>query len=181
VAGAATPPGRAVAAGGGYRITGRWAWASGIHQAKWVSANCLVFDGDQPRKSADGAPVALGFVFPKEACKVLDTWHVGGMRGTGSTEFELANFYVPADLAVRFFSGESRHPYPIFRPPPTFFGFNNVLLIGFHDSSTATLPVSLQTGQCMIVSPSIAIPGESPMHAGQTPGGSSSPSSTGSR
>ena len=57
-----------------------------------------------------------------------------------------------------------------------------LLRIEFHDSSTAILPVSLQTGQCMIVSPSIAIPGESPMHAAHTPGGSSSSSSsTGSR
>jgi alkylation response protein AidB-like acyl-CoA dehydrogenase len=146
VAGAATPPGRAVAADGGYRITGRWAWASGIHQAKWVSANCLVFDGDQPRKSADGATVALGFVFPKEACNVLDTWHVGGMRGTGSTEFELANFYVPADLAVRFFSGESRHSYPIFRLPPTFFGFNHVcVLTGIARSALSALKTIART------------------------------------
>jgi indole-3-acetate monooxygenase len=129
VAGAATPPGRAVATDGGYRITGCRAWASGIHQAKWVTANCLVYDGSQLRTTADGAPVALGFVVPKEACKVLDTWHVGGMRGTGSTEFELADVFVPADLAMRFFSKESRQPYPIFRLPPTFFGFNHVCIL----------------------------------------------------
>jgi len=146
LAGAATPPGRATAVNGGYRVSGRWAWASGIHQAKWVSANCLVFDGDQPRKSADGAPVARGFVVPKEACKVLDTWHVGGMRGTGSTEFELAEYFVPAEYAVRFFSGESPHPYPIFRLPPTFFGYNHVcVLTGIARSALSALKTIART------------------------------------
>jgi len=146
VAGAATPPGRAIAVDGGYRVTGRWAWASGIHQAKWVSANCLVFDGEQPRRSADGGPVALGFVFPKAACKVLDTWHVGGMRGTGSTEFELADYFIPAEYAVRFFSGESPHPFPIFRLPPTFFGYNHVcVLTGIARSAVSALKALAKT------------------------------------
>ena len=89
VAASASPPGRAVEINGGYRISGRFAWASGIHQARWVVANCFVFDGDKMKTSAAGTPVALGFVMPKQNCNVLDTWHVIGMRGTGSTEFEL--------------------------------------------------------------------------------------------
>jgi alkylation response protein AidB-like acyl-CoA dehydrogenase len=126
VAASASPPGRAVEVAGGYRIRGRFAWASGIHQARWVIANCLVFDGDAMRKSAAGAPVMLGFVMPREDCTVLDTWHVLGMRGTGSTEFEVNEVFVPKDMAIRFFTTESRYPYPIFHLPPTYFGYNHV-------------------------------------------------------
>ena len=126
IAASASPPGRAVAVEGGYRVTGRFAWASGIHQAQWVAANCLVFDGDQMRKSAAGLPVALGFLMPKADCRVLDTWHVIGMRGTGSTEFEVDGAFVPKDLAIRFFGADSQHPYPVFHLPPTYFGYNHV-------------------------------------------------------
>src|ERR1700749_847853 len=65
IASSASPPGRAIVDGDGYRITGRFAWASGIHQARWVAANCIVFDGDHMRKSSTGAPVMLGFLLPK--------------------------------------------------------------------------------------------------------------------
>jgi alkylation response protein AidB-like acyl-CoA dehydrogenase len=126
VAASASPPGRAVQVEGGYRVTGRFAWASGIHQARWVIANCFVFDGDQMRKSAAGTPVALGFVMPKQDCKVLDTWQVIGMRGTGSTEFEANGALVPNDMTIRFFGAESQYPYPIFHLPPTYFGYNHV-------------------------------------------------------
>jgi indole-3-acetate monooxygenase len=126
VAASASPPGRAVAIEGGYRVTGRFAWASGIHQARWVAANCLVFDGDQMRKSSSGMPILLGFLMPRQDCKVLDTWHVLGMRGTGSTEFEVDGAFVPDDMAFRFFGAESHYPYPIFHLPPTYFGYNHV-------------------------------------------------------
>jgi alkylation response protein AidB-like acyl-CoA dehydrogenase len=129
VAGSASPPGRAVATANGYLLTGRWAWASGIHQSRWVSVNALVYDKDIPRTTADGAPVALWFVVPKEAGQVLDTWHVGGMRGTGSTEFELVNAFVTAEMGCHPFSEDGREPYPIFRMPATFLGFNHVCVV----------------------------------------------------
>lgn len=126
VAASASPPGRALEVEGGYRITGRFAWASGIHQARWVVANCFVFKGETMRKSAAGAPVMFGFVMPREDCMVLDTWRVLGMRETGSTEFEVDGAFVPKDMAIRFFNAEPRYPYPIFHLPPTYFGYNHV-------------------------------------------------------
>ena len=129
VAGGGAPVGRAVAVEGGYRLSGRWGWASGIHHAKWAVAYCPVYDGERPRTSAAGAPVVLGFIAPREACTILDTWHVGGMRGTGSTEFELDDVFVPREMMLRVLSGESRHPQPIFRMPGTFFGFNHCCVL----------------------------------------------------
>lgn len=129
VAASASPPGRAIAVDGGYRVTGRFAWASGIHHARWVVANCFVFDGDTMRRTPAGLPVALGFVIPREDCNVLDTWHVLGMRGTGSTEFEVEGLFVPKDLAIRFLNADSQYPYPIFHLPPTYFGYNHVAVM----------------------------------------------------
>ena len=78
------------------------------------------------RKSEAGAPFALGFVLPKQDCEILDTWHVIGMRGTGSTEFEVNQAFVPKDMAICFFGAESQYSHPIFHLPPTYFGYNHV-------------------------------------------------------
>jgi alkylation response protein AidB-like acyl-CoA dehydrogenase len=91
-----------------------------------VGVNCFVYDGDQMRKSAEGIPLALLLLMPKQDGNVLDTWHVLGMRGTGSTEFEVNGAFVPKDMAIRFFGAESQYPYPIFHLPPTYFGYNHV-------------------------------------------------------
>jgi indole-3-acetate monooxygenase len=106
VAASTSPIGRAVQLKDGYRLSGRFAWASGIHQARCVVGIDALFDGETMRKSPGGTPVVLGFVFPKEHCTVLDTWNVLGMRGTGSTEFEVNSVFVPKDMAIRFFPSE---------------------------------------------------------------------------
>ncbi len=140
VGGGGSPTGRAIAVDGGYRVTGRWGWASGIHHAKWALAYCPVFDGERLRTAANGAPVVAGFLMPKEKCAILDAWHVGGMRGTGSTEFEVHDVFVPEEFVLRLLSGESRHPYPVFRMPATFFGYNHCcVLAGIARSALAAL------------------------------------------
>lgn len=122
-AAALAPTGRAVAVDGGYRVSGRWAWASGIHNSRYVGANCLVFDGDVPRLAPGGGPTILMAIMPRQDVSVLDTWHTGGMRGTGSTEFELDDRFIRAEWMVPLIGGEPTMPQPIFRLPPTFFAF----------------------------------------------------------
>jgi alkylation response protein AidB-like acyl-CoA dehydrogenase len=122
-AGSGPPQGRAVAAEGGYRVTGRWAWASGIHEARLVSGGCIVFDGDQPRPGANGGPTVIQVIVPIEQVEVLDTWLTGGMRGTGSTEFKLTDVFVPQSHAFGFFDRTPSLPHPLFRLPTSYFGF----------------------------------------------------------
>lgn len=121
-AAALAPTGRAVAVDGGYRVTGRWAWASGIHLFPFVSAHCLVFDGDKPRQTPQGAPSIMMVLVRKNEVSLLDTWHTGGMRGTGSTEFEMADHFVPSSHAFSLF-GEQTLPNPVFRLPAGFFAY----------------------------------------------------------
>ena len=104
-------------------VSGRWAWASGIHHAPYVGANCLVFDGDVPRLAPHGGPTVLMVIVPKADVRLLDTWHTGGMRGTGSTEFELDGHFVSAAWAFPFIGGEPVLPHPVFKLPATFFAF----------------------------------------------------------
>ena len=98
-------PGRLVADGPGYRLSGRWKIVSGIESADWVALLSIVFDGDQPRMTAAGPDVRICRV-PRDAVTVLDTWQVTGMRGTNSNTVVAEDVSVPADLVVPF-SGDA--------------------------------------------------------------------------
>ena len=102
-------------------MSGRWAWASGIHQAEWVLAGCILHEGDPPAPVKSGMPIRQ-FVVPRAECTVLDTWHVGGLRGTGSTDDELNDVFVPKERSFLMFFGERFDDSAVFRMPPTFFG-----------------------------------------------------------
>jgi alkylation response protein AidB-like acyl-CoA dehydrogenase len=97
VAGTLPPLGRATVVPGGYRVSGHWPFASGIHHATWIAAGCVVYDGAEPRTTADGLPIVVYVYVPTAAATILDTWQVSGMRGTGSTEYTLDAVFVPVE------------------------------------------------------------------------------------
>ena len=101
-AGTWPPLGDAAIMDRGYRVTGRWPFASGCHHAAWIQGGCRVTEDGRPRLGPDGAPVVRVLYFPAAACKILDTWHTGGLRGTGSHDYEVADLFVPAAHAVSF-------------------------------------------------------------------------------
>jgi alkylation response protein AidB-like acyl-CoA dehydrogenase len=123
IAGTVGPSGKAVKTDGGWRLSGRWSWMSGVHQAKWVILGALACDEEgRPLQNPDGTPDARQFLLPKDKARTLDVWDVGGMRGTGSTDYALEDAFAPDEMWVRAFSGQSNHPDPIFRLPFTYFG-----------------------------------------------------------
>jgi indole-3-acetate monooxygenase len=94
-AGGLLPKGAAAAVPGGFRLTGRWSFASGCRQAAWLFAPGAVVVGGQPRLGPAGRPELRAFCVPAAACEVLDTWDTAGLRGTGSHDFRLADVFVP--------------------------------------------------------------------------------------
>jgi alkylation response protein AidB-like acyl-CoA dehydrogenase len=95
-AGSARPGGGAWEVEGGYRVKGRWNFASGIQNANWAYCTCVMMDGDTPRKGPGGAPVLRALWVPRESVTIVDTWAVMGMRGTGSHDFTVDDVFVPA-------------------------------------------------------------------------------------
>lgn len=113
------PPQRAVEEAGGYRLSGRGAFASNIHDSAWVLATAFVMDGEQPRMTANG-PLVVALVMRTNEVEIVDTWDTIGMRGTDSNDFLIEDVFVPASrayvLAPAFTPGQ-HYQGPLYRFP----------------------------------------------------------------
>ena len=85
---------------GGFRVSGRGGFASGCSQANWLNAGGLLVDDDGPVLGANGAPSIQIAFFPTEQAEIVDTWHVTGLRGTGSHDLVVRDLFVPAARVV---------------------------------------------------------------------------------
>ena len=90
-AGAFNPTGSITEADGGYRVSGRWSFASGCEHADWIYGNCIEVgdDGREPRLRIA--------VFAPDQVVIEDTWMVSGLCGTGSHHFHVDDVFVPAE------------------------------------------------------------------------------------
>ncbi len=87
VAGSLNPMGTTVVpCDGGYRFSGRSTYASGSAQATWLTAAGFALRDGAPQ-FVDGVPIMRVGMLPVRECKILDTWSVSGLRGTGSNDF----------------------------------------------------------------------------------------------
>lgn len=116
-AGVFAPMGRAKPVDGGYRLTGRWPFASGCENATWRMGGGLVIDGGAPRALADGRPEVRSFFFPASESEVIDTWDVMGLCGTGSHDLEVKDVFVPAEHTACVFADAPKHDGALFKFP----------------------------------------------------------------
>lgn len=108
--------GQAVVDGDGYRVTGKWAFASGMRHATWLGAHSPIIEADgTPRVDDNGKPVARTMLFPSASAEITDIWNVMGLRGTASDAFAVENLYVPADYTVsRDKASERQYEGPLY-------------------------------------------------------------------
>ncbi len=102
---------------GGYQVTGRWSLVSGCELAAWMVLLCVVHDGAQPRLTTAGTPEIRFMLLPANACEIIDTWTVGGLRGTGSHDVAATDVFVPTDFGSGF-TDPHILPQPRYRIPP---------------------------------------------------------------
>lgn len=88
------PSGKAVVEGDGYRVTGRWSLVSGCELSEWLVLRCAVEENGQPRMLQPGVPEARMIFLRRVEVEILDTWHSGGLRGTGSHDVVVTARYV---------------------------------------------------------------------------------------
>jgi len=115
-AGIAAPAGAAVRVDGGLRVSGRWAFASGIAHCEWVWAGCLVMENGQPKMTPAGPEIAHVFM-PVRDVEIHNTWHVSGLRGTGSNDFSAKDVFVPERRIFSLFDPSGHRAEPLYRMP----------------------------------------------------------------
>ncbi|HWH40153.1 MAG TPA: acyl-CoA dehydrogenase family protein, partial [Usitatibacter sp.] len=79
------PPGKATPVAGGYRLSGRWPFSSGVDPSAWDQIGAVV----------EGTGELRMFMVPSTDYRVIDNWHVLGLRGTGSKDVEVKDAFVP--------------------------------------------------------------------------------------
>jgi alkylation response protein AidB-like acyl-CoA dehydrogenase len=117
LSGVFAPRGTAVAEVGGYRVSGRWPWGSGTQNADWILAGCRVIRDGAPELLRSGLPRPRTLIVPAGEVEFLDTWHVSGLAGTGSTDFALHDVFVPESHALEI-GGAAPLERPLYQFPP---------------------------------------------------------------
>ncbi len=89
-AGSIQPAGTAEETAGGWRVNGRWPFASGCQYADWLMAFCVMTRGGKPLCGEGGRPLVRGLCLPARHWRIEDTWHAMGLKGTGSHHIVLS-------------------------------------------------------------------------------------------
>lgn len=108
------PTGTVDVAPGGYRLTGRWEWATGVEHAEWVLVHAVQTEPELTTRF---------LVVPRSEVVVEDVWFTSGMRATGSNTVRVEDRFVPSRRAIPaadlLFGAEplvgdglARHPVP---------------------------------------------------------------------
>ena len=128
--GLAFPCGKATYEHGGYRVSGRWPFASGVDASTWMIVGCMTDSGD------GSAPHRRFFLVPKSDFRSLDNWHAYGLTGSGSHDVEVVDAFVPEHRTVsaeifaagKDLPGGKIHSHPVYSMP-TFVSFAYFLCI----------------------------------------------------
>jgi alkylation response protein AidB-like acyl-CoA dehydrogenase len=86
---------------GGFRISARWDFASGMRQANWLGAHVQVLEADGTRRlKPNGAPEIRTIVFPASSATTYDVWNVIGLCGTGTDSYSVENLFIPENFSA---------------------------------------------------------------------------------
>ena len=89
-------PGEAKVVKGGFRVTGKFDFASGSRLASWIGAHVPVIEPNGAhRLGSNGKPVTYTLFMPKSSVTMIDNWETMGLRGTGSDSYTVNDLFVP--------------------------------------------------------------------------------------
>ena len=112
------PAGRARKVEGGYVISGRWPFSSGVDPSQWnMLAGLAWLDENAP-------PEQRVFLLQRSQYEIIDNWYAGGLRGTGSKDVEAKEQFVPDHRTLAVVDtkggptpGSAANPGPLFQMP----------------------------------------------------------------
>jgi alkylation response protein AidB-like acyl-CoA dehydrogenase len=144
---------QAVVVEGGYRVTGRHGFSTGCRNATWVASHAQIIENGRVRLDK-GEPETRYMFVPVAEAELLDTWHVRGMRGTGTHHFAVHDVFVPAERTVLSVTAPLREAGPLYQIPRTLafasgdasvaLGLARTCLTTFGDLAGAKTPRAMQ-------------------------------------
>jgi alkylation response protein AidB-like acyl-CoA dehydrogenase len=144
---------RAVPVPGGYRVTGRHGFSTGCRHAAWFAARAHVQENGQARLQ-EGQPEQLYLFVPVAEVELLDTWHVRGMRGTGTHHFAVNDVFVPVERTILQNGAPLLETGPLYQIPRTLLfasadaaialGVARSCLAAFFELASAKTPRAMQ-------------------------------------
>lgn len=111
------PMGKAEDRGDHYLLSGQWQWGSGSANCSWLGGGAMIFKDGELQKFDNGAPYHRMLFFPADEVEFIDSWHVSGMKGTGSGDFSVENIKIPKDRSVSFVADHPRDTSALYKFP----------------------------------------------------------------
>jgi alkylation response protein AidB-like acyl-CoA dehydrogenase len=109
------PNGQGLSVDGGYEITGAWNFGSGTGHSEYVAAGFMPFEDGQPVMEDSGLPRMLVALFPRAEVTFTDGWHVTGLKGTGSFDYNVKDVFVPEYRTFPLFTREPKRGGALFK------------------------------------------------------------------
>jgi alkylation response protein AidB-like acyl-CoA dehydrogenase len=116
--GSGHPTGTITRDGEGWRINGRWTWASFSRYSSITALVCMEQEHGGPRKGPDGRPVLRAALLPSSKVEVQGNWNSGGLRSSGSHDVTCTDQWVPDDSTTGMEMAQ-RQSAPLFSLPLT--------------------------------------------------------------
>lgn len=130
-AAAATPTGQALRVPGGYRVSGRFPFASGCQHCEWVWLGCVVMSDGEVMTDANGIPETRQCLMRLSECEILDTWFTTGLRGTGSNDLLVKDVFVDEAHTFSFQDKKLiKRPGPLYAFPFMFASKSSPVALG---------------------------------------------------
>jgi alkylation response protein AidB-like acyl-CoA dehydrogenase len=111
----ANPSGQAVVEPGGYRVTGRWSFASGSTHAAWFFFHAIYIEDGEMQPGVEGLPRTVFCAVPAAEVEVHDTWHTTGLCGTASGDVSIDGVFVPEERTFSLLADDPVDPSPLYR------------------------------------------------------------------
>ncbi len=108
------PMGKAEDRGDHYLVNGRWQWGSGSANCDWLCGGAMIFEDGELKRLGNAAPYHRMMIFPAAEAELIDSWHVAGLKGTGSGDFAVKDLQVPKERSVSLIADRPTTAAPLF-------------------------------------------------------------------
>ncbi len=125
-----SPAAEAIVVPGGFRVSGKLGFSTGCRHSSWVAPHAQIIEDGNPRLLDTGQPETRYLFVPVDEAELLDTWHVRGLRGTGTNHFEVRDVFVPEARSVLAATAPLIETGPLYQFPRT-------LVFGSGDAAVA--------------------------------------------